>query len=147
VLLPAHDLGNDTDGQASGMKPRCSGSAKVVEVKVTVDHPGVDLGPVEGAAKAVLSRRPMSAVGRIRSLRDAVQKAPEDVAEGDDDLTAPPTLASRDDGVGADMQDNRARSTLQNRLQKRSAQKSAKCWSGRRESNPRMQLWKLAFYH
>ena len=24
---------------------------------------------------------------------------------------------------------------------------SAKCWSGRRESNPRMQLGKLPFYH
>jgi hypothetical protein len=23
----------------------------------------------------------------------------------------------------------------------------AKCWSGRRESNPRMQLGKLPFYH
>ncbi len=26
-------------------------------------------------------------------------------------------------------------------------EKSAKCWSGRRESNPRMQLGKLPFYH
>jgi hypothetical protein len=25
--------------------------------------------------------------------------------------------------------------------------KSPKCWSGRRESNPRMQLGKLPFYH
>jgi hypothetical protein len=24
---------------------------------------------------------------------------------------------------------------------------TAKCWSGRRESNPRMQLGKLPFYH
>ena len=24
---------------------------------------------------------------------------------------------------------------------------SVKCWSGRRESNPRMQLGKLPFYH
>jgi hypothetical protein len=24
---------------------------------------------------------------------------------------------------------------------------AAKCWSGRRESNPRMQLGKLPFYH
>ncbi len=24
---------------------------------------------------------------------------------------------------------------------------STKCWSGRRESNPRMQLGKLPFYH
>ncbi len=35
---------------------------------------------------------------------------------------------------------------LQNSLQN-FLQKSAKYWSGRRESNPRMQLGKLPFYH
>jgi hypothetical protein len=30
---------------------------------------------------------------------------------------------------------------------KTAAPASAKCWSGRRESNPRMQLGKLPFYH
>jgi hypothetical protein len=35
---------------------------------------------------------------------------------------------------------------LQNWLQN-SPSKSANYWSGRRESNPRMQLGKLPFYH
>jgi len=77
----------------------CSGAAQVVEVKIAVLHAGMDLRPVEGAAKVSVDGRHLLLFRTASGCRPGRAKG---IVKRDSHLTAVPALAGRQGvGIGA----------------------------------------------
>ncbi len=99
LLLPRHDLGDHSLGDACHVEPGRRRAAQIMKVQIGVAHACGNLGLVERRAKAVL--RPRSALAvrqdRCRSLWDGCEGVFQIIVQRDDRLAAMLAFAGRDD--------------------------------------------------
>src|SRR5262249_1936760 len=106
LLLPAHDLSDNSLRDASGVEPRRGGASKIVKMQVAIMYAGCRLRSRERRAEPVRGPGTVQAVGEDsrRAFRDPSQHLLELAIERNDGLASTPGLTGRhDDRVLADV--------------------------------------------